>query len=186
MRTAALGLTTMCLGCLLFMPASLNCVVSRVPSPRCSCLRPAITVVQVVANPLIVLLGKPATAHSRPHVRAGLQLARDDDLSVRRLGVDLGLARDSGRELVHPRGARRVSRSGDAPDLRHLPRPRDRAARCGGARLAQARSAPACSAARRRPLERRLRIAPQRRLRVRRGLHLSPTWVARSRSARSS
>ena len=64
MRTAALGLTTMCAGCLLFMPAS-SVASFPVFLTALFVLAAGITVVQVVANPLIVLLGKPATAHSR-------------------------------------------------------------------------------------------------------------------------
>lgn len=64
LRTAALGLTTMCAGCLLFMPAS-SIASFPVFLTALFVLAAGITVVQVVANPLIVLLGKPATAHSR-------------------------------------------------------------------------------------------------------------------------
>jgi FHS family L-fucose permease-like MFS transporter len=64
MRTAALGLATMCAGCLLFMPAS-SVASFPVFLTALFVLAAGITVVQVVANPLIVLLGKPATAHSR-------------------------------------------------------------------------------------------------------------------------
>jgi FHS family L-fucose permease-like MFS transporter len=64
MRTAALGLTTMCAGCLLFMPAS-SVASFPVFLTALFVLAAGITVVQVVANPLIVLLGKPGTAHSR-------------------------------------------------------------------------------------------------------------------------
>jgi FHS family L-fucose permease-like MFS transporter len=64
MRTAALGLITMCAGCLLFMPAS-SVASFPVFLTALFVLAAGITVVQVVANPLIVLLGKPATAHSR-------------------------------------------------------------------------------------------------------------------------
>jgi MFS transporter, FHS family, L-fucose permease len=64
MRTAALGLTTMCAGCLLFMPAS-SVASFPVFLTALFVLAAGITVVQVVANPLIVLLGKPTTAHSR-------------------------------------------------------------------------------------------------------------------------
>ena len=64
MRTATLGLMTMCVGCLLFVPAS---AAASFPVFLFALfvLAAGITVVQVVANPLIVLLGKPATAHSR-------------------------------------------------------------------------------------------------------------------------
>jgi len=64
MQAAALGLMTMCAGCLLFMPAS-SVASFPVFLTALFVLAAGITVVQVVANPLIVLLGKPATAHSR-------------------------------------------------------------------------------------------------------------------------
>ncbi len=64
MRGAVVGLLLMMLGCLLFVPVS--------ASPRFGLflgalfvLASGITIVQVVANPLISLLGPPATAHSR-------------------------------------------------------------------------------------------------------------------------
>ena len=64
MRSAVIGLLTMTAGCLLFEPAS--------SSGRFGLfllalfvLASGITTVQVVANPLISLLGPPATAHSR-------------------------------------------------------------------------------------------------------------------------
>jgi FHS family L-fucose permease-like MFS transporter len=55
---------TMCIGCLLFVPAS---AAASFPVFLFALfvLAAGITVVQVVANPLIVLLGKPSTAHSR-------------------------------------------------------------------------------------------------------------------------
>jgi MFS transporter, FHS family, L-fucose permease len=64
MRGAVVGLLLMMLGCLLFVPVS--------ASPKFSLfldalfvLASGITIVQVVANPLISLLGPPQTAHSR-------------------------------------------------------------------------------------------------------------------------
>ncbi len=64
LRAASIGLLIMTAGCLLFIPAS--------QSGRFELflfalfvLAAGITTVQVVANPLISLLGKPATAHSR-------------------------------------------------------------------------------------------------------------------------
>jgi FHS family L-fucose permease-like MFS transporter len=64
MRTASLGLLLMTLGCLLFVPAS------RAGSfplflGALFVLAAGITTVQVVANPLISMLGAPRTAHSR-------------------------------------------------------------------------------------------------------------------------
>jgi len=64
MRAAVVGLLLMTAGCLLFVPASSS---GRFPTFLCALfvLAAGITVVQVVANPLISLLGPAATAHSR-------------------------------------------------------------------------------------------------------------------------
>jgi FHS family L-fucose permease-like MFS transporter len=64
MRTAALGLVTMTGGCLLFVPAS-SLGVFGLFLLALFVLAAGITMVQVVANPLISLLGAPQTAHSR-------------------------------------------------------------------------------------------------------------------------
>jgi FHS family L-fucose permease-like MFS transporter len=64
MRTAALGLVTMTAGCLLFVPASYSGTFG-VFLFALFVLAAGITTVQVVANPLISLLGPPRTAHSR-------------------------------------------------------------------------------------------------------------------------
>jgi FHS family L-fucose permease-like MFS transporter len=64
MRTAVLGLATMTLGCLLFVPASGSGLYAMFLLAL-FVLAAGITIVQVVANPLISLLGDPATAHSR-------------------------------------------------------------------------------------------------------------------------
>jgi MFS transporter, FHS family, L-fucose permease len=64
MRTAALGVATMAVGCLLFIPAS-NSGTFAVFLGALFVLAAGITTVQVVANPLISLLGRAATAHSR-------------------------------------------------------------------------------------------------------------------------
>ena len=64
MRTAAIGLLTMMVGCLLFVPASSSATFG-VFLFALFVLAAGITVVQVVANPLISLLGNPHTAHSR-------------------------------------------------------------------------------------------------------------------------
>jgi FHS family L-fucose permease-like MFS transporter len=64
MRSAVAGLLTMTAGCLLFVPAS----ISGQFAPFLAALfvlAAGITIVQVVANPLISALGAPATAHSR-------------------------------------------------------------------------------------------------------------------------
>jgi FHS family L-fucose permease-like MFS transporter len=64
MRTAALGLVTMTVGCLLFVPASATGLFGMFLFAL-FVLASGITTVQVVANPLISILGNPATAHSR-------------------------------------------------------------------------------------------------------------------------
>ena len=64
MKAAAIGLVTMALGCLLFMPASSFGLFAGFLL-AIFVLASGITIVQVVANPLISMLGPPATAHSR-------------------------------------------------------------------------------------------------------------------------
>src|SRR6202167_5575641 len=64
MRTAAIGLLTMTAGCLLFVPASSSGLLVTFLA-AIFVLAAGITIVQVVANPLISMLGPPATAHSR-------------------------------------------------------------------------------------------------------------------------
>lgn len=64
MRTAVVGLLTMTAGCLLFIPASSSGMFATF-LVALFVLAAGITIVQVVANPLISLLGAPETAHSR-------------------------------------------------------------------------------------------------------------------------
>ncbi|MBW4331129.1 sugar MFS transporter [Stakelama sp. CBK3Z-3] len=64
MRGAVVGLLTMTAGCLLFIPAS-KMGIFGVFLLALFVLAAGITIVQVVANPLISLLGNPRTAHSR-------------------------------------------------------------------------------------------------------------------------
>jgi MFS transporter, FHS family, L-fucose permease len=64
MRTAAIGLLMMTAGCLLFVPASLSGMFAMFLLAL-FVLAAGITTVQVVANPLISMLGAPATAPSR-------------------------------------------------------------------------------------------------------------------------
>lgn len=64
MRTAVAGLVTMAVGCLLFIPASKSGMFATFLLAL-FVLASGITIVQVVANPLISMLGKPSTAHSR-------------------------------------------------------------------------------------------------------------------------
>jgi len=64
MRTASIGLVTMTLGCLAFIPASANASFPLFLGAL-FILGAGITIVQVVANPLISLLGKPESAAGR-------------------------------------------------------------------------------------------------------------------------
>jgi FHS family L-fucose permease-like MFS transporter len=64
MRTAVVGLLTMTAGCLLFIPAASSGLFVTFLLAL-FVLAAGITIVQVVANPLISMLGAPATASSR-------------------------------------------------------------------------------------------------------------------------
>ncbi|MBP7952163.1 MAG: sugar MFS transporter [Sphingorhabdus sp.] len=64
MRGAVAGLLIMMLGCLLFIPASQTATYG-VFLLALFVLASGVVIVQVVANPLISLLGKPETVHSR-------------------------------------------------------------------------------------------------------------------------
>lgn len=64
MRSATVGLLTMMAGCLLFIPASASATFS-VFLFALFVLASGVTIVQVVANPLISLLGPARTSHSR-------------------------------------------------------------------------------------------------------------------------
>ncbi len=64
MRGAVSGLLTMMVGCLLFIPASQNATYALFLFAL-FVLASGVVIVQVVANPLISLLGKPETTHSR-------------------------------------------------------------------------------------------------------------------------
>tara|TARA_R110000868_G_scaffold316009_3_gene576873 strand:- start:170 stop:1468 length:1299 start_codon:yes stop_codon:yes gene_type:complete len=64
MRTAVVGLLTMAAGCLLFIPAASSSLFIAFLAAL-FVLASGITIVQVVANPLISMLGRPETASSR-------------------------------------------------------------------------------------------------------------------------
>src|ERR1700744_6012141 len=64
MRSAVVGLLLMMVGCLLFIPAS-SSAMFQMFLIALFIVAAGVTVVQVVANPLISLLGPPATVHSR-------------------------------------------------------------------------------------------------------------------------
>ena len=107
MRTAVIGLLTMTAGCVLFMPASASGVFVAFLLAL-FVLASGITIVQVVANPLISL--RPAVDRAQsPHVCAGVQFARHDGVSVRRIDLDSRLARDHGSAGADRRRTRSVS-----------------------------------------------------------------------------
>jgi len=64
MRGAVVGLVVMMIGCLLFIPASSTATYGLFLAAL-FVLASGVVTVQVVANPLISLLGKPETTHSR-------------------------------------------------------------------------------------------------------------------------
>ncbi|GAA5049139.1 sugar MFS transporter [Erythrobacter westpacificensis] len=64
MRGAVAGLCTMIVGCLLFIPASQTATYA-IFLGALFILASGVVIVQVVANPLISLLGPPSTSHSR-------------------------------------------------------------------------------------------------------------------------
>ncbi|WP_340588789.1 sugar MFS transporter [Erythrobacter alti] len=64
MRGAVAGLCTMIIGCLLFIPASQTATYA-IFLGALFILASGVVIVQVVANPLISLLGPPSTTHSR-------------------------------------------------------------------------------------------------------------------------
>ena len=64
MRTATVGLLTMTAGCLLFVPATSLGLLDAILLAL-FVVAAGITTVQVVANPLISMLGPPKTSHSR-------------------------------------------------------------------------------------------------------------------------
>ena len=64
MRGAVAGLCTMIVGCLLFIPAS-QTATYEIFLGALFILASGVVIVQVVANPLISLLGPPSTTHSR-------------------------------------------------------------------------------------------------------------------------
>lgn len=64
MRGAVVGLLVMMIGCLLFIPAAKSGLFTTFLAAL-FILAAGVTLVQVVANPLISMLGEPKTAHSR-------------------------------------------------------------------------------------------------------------------------
>ncbi|WP_144098337.1 sugar MFS transporter [Croceicoccus sediminis] len=102
MRGAVIGLITMMAGCLMFIPASQTATYAIFLFAY-FVLASGVVMVQVVANPLISLLGPPRTAHSRltfgqafnslgttvfPAVGAGLILGKLAEVSAEELSGD--------------------------------------------------------------------------------------------------
>ncbi len=115
MRGAVAGLCTMMLGCLLFIPASQTATYG-IFLFALFILASGVVIVQVVANPLISLLGPPKTAHSRltfaqafnsfgtwifPLVGAGLILGSLANVSADELsGAELASYRQAESEVI--------------------------------------------------------------------------------------
>lgn len=115
MRGAVVGLLTMMLGCIMFVPASLS---AEYPMFLLALfvLASGVVLVQVVTNPLISLLGPAKTAHSRltfaqafnslgtvifPQVGAGLILGGLASVSVSNLnGIELEAFRTAETSIV--------------------------------------------------------------------------------------
>ena len=111
----------MALGCLLFVPASCS-ACSRRSWLRSSCC-PACTIVQVVANPLISMLGEPATAHSRRTFAQAFNSLVDNGFPLVGLNPDRARRR-IGSGGADRRGARCIPRAGKPHNRAHLSRPR--------------------------------------------------------------
>ena len=134
MRSAVVGLLTMMAGCLLFEPASTHGVFALFLIAL-FVLASGITIVQVVANPLISMLGAPATASSRltfaqafnslgttlfPYVGSALILGSLATVDPKTLsGVALDVFRVTETQVVvrHVSCARRRARSACARGL---------------------------------------------------------------------
>ena len=115
MRGAVAGLLIMMLGCLLFIPASQTATYG-VFLLALFVLASGVVIVQVVANPLISLLGKPETVHSRltfaqgfnsfgttifPYVGATLILGGLAGVTADQLsGVELDAYRTAGSQAI--------------------------------------------------------------------------------------
>ena len=118
MRGAVAGLLTMMAGCLLFIPASQTATYA-IFLFALFVLASGVVIVQVVANPLISLLGPPSTTHSRltfaqafnslgttifPIVGAALILGSLATISADQLsGADLQAYRQAESEAISSR-----------------------------------------------------------------------------------
>ena len=131
MRGAVAGLLTMMLGCLLFIPASQTATYALFLFAL-FVLASGVVIVQVVANPLISLLGKPETAHSRLTFAQAFNSLGTTVFPYFGAILILGsLATVTGRPIVGRR-AGRLSDGGKSGDRQRLSRHRHCA--CGGCR----------------------------------------------------
>jgi FHS family L-fucose permease-like MFS transporter len=108
MRTAVIGLLMMTAGCLLFVPASSSGLFVTFLAAL-FVLAAGITIVQVVANPLISMLGAPATAHSRLTFAQAFNSLGTTMFPYVGSILILGSLAESGSVASHGRGAGRVS-----------------------------------------------------------------------------
>ncbi len=89
MRSAVVGLLLMMIGCLLFIPAS-SSALFQMFLIALFIVAAGITVVQVVANPLISLLGRRKRSHSRLTFAQAFNSLGHDDFPVRGPALILG------------------------------------------------------------------------------------------------
>ena len=138
MRGAIVGLLTMMVGCLLFIPASQTATYGLFLFAL-FVLASGVVVVQVVANPLISLLGPARTVHSR------LTFAQAFNSLGTTIFPWVGSALILGSLAGRERGA---IVGGRARRLSHRGKPRDRADlyRAGGRLAADRRARCSCSA----------------------------------------
>ena len=128
MRGATVGLLTMMAGCLLFIPVSASATFGLF-LVALFVLASGITIVQVVANPLISLLGPKQTAHSRLTFAQAFNSLGTTVFPYFGSILILGRLADVNAVAAFRRGARRLSRRRDASRGARL----FRACACAGA-----------------------------------------------------
>jgi len=126
MRGAVAGLCTMILGCLLFIPASQTATYA-IFLGALFILASGVVIVQVVANPLISLLGPPRTAHSRLTFAQAFNSLGTTVFPIVGAAIILGSLADVSADQLE--GAAGISRCRERGDLAGLSR--RRGAHCG-------------------------------------------------------
>ena len=134
MRSAVTGLLIMTAGCALFIPASSQSLFGLFLLAL-FVLAAGITTVQVVANPLISMLGKPATVSSRLTFAQAFNSLGTTIFPYGRIDPDPGQLGESGSEELVGRGTRCFPHHRNAGHRAHLCRTRDRVGRDRGGRL---------------------------------------------------